>query len=378
MKHKHTLALSCTAIVIAAAVITQAGPLDPPAGAVKSSYKTLTEIEPRIAVNATNTAGDTNSVFRITQPGSYYLTENVLGQSAKIGIEINASGVTLDLNGFDVVGVPGSLDGIRTDAGADTSITIINGSIRNWGGSGVNLASFTTVDSVLDHLIVTGNGTDGIDASTNAVISHCVASNNAVDGISSGSGAVITECTASSNGRTGIGPSSGSTVAHCSAFLNVSSGISLASGGTATSCNSRSNGGHGIGTSSQCIVTNCNVSTNTANGIRCAGSGSLIEGNVCSLNGINAGDGAGIAVVSVDNTVVGNHCQGNDRGIDVSAAGNLILRNTCANNPTNFLIVADNRYGPIVNITGTGTAAVNGSSAASTLTTTDANANFAY
>ncbi|MFN9976214.1 MAG: hypothetical protein ACK58T_40580, partial [Phycisphaerae bacterium] len=83
-----------------------AGPLNPPAGPIASTGKTLTEVEPRIAINSTNTPGSsaTSSIFRITQPGSYYLTGNVVGLAGRHGIEIAASSVTLDLGGFTVDG----------------------------------------------------------------------------------------------------------------------------------------------------------------------------------------------------------------------------------------------------------------------------------
>ncbi|HRJ49802.1 MAG TPA: hypothetical protein PKU91_04680, partial [Phycisphaerales bacterium] len=86
------------------AMAVSAGPLDPPAGPVAGTYKTLTEVEPRIAINAVNTPGGANSLFRITQPGSYYLTGNITGVIGKHGIEIAASGVTIDLMGFDLQG----------------------------------------------------------------------------------------------------------------------------------------------------------------------------------------------------------------------------------------------------------------------------------
>jgi len=46
-------------------------------------------------LNAANTPGDADSVFKITQSGSYYLAGNITGVSAKYGVEIAASGVTL-------------------------------------------------------------------------------------------------------------------------------------------------------------------------------------------------------------------------------------------------------------------------------------------
>ncbi len=126
------------------AVILVAGPLNPPGGAVSSTYKTLSEVEPRIAINATNTPGDADSVFKITQPGSYYLTGNVTGVNAKHGIELAASNVTIDLNGFALMGVAGSLDGISTTTTV-LNIAIQNGMVTNWGDRGIDLGSPTEI-----------------------------------------------------------------------------------------------------------------------------------------------------------------------------------------------------------------------------------------
>ena len=52
--------------------------------------------------------------------------------------------------------------------------------------------------------------------------------------------------------------------------------------------------------------------------------------------------------------------------------------NSASGNTINYDIVINNRYGPIINITASGTAAVSGSSAVSTVATTDPWANFAY
>src|SRR5215470_13825947 len=75
--------------------VSARGPLNPPAGPVASTYKTLSEVEPRVAINAANTPGDANSTYRIAQAGSYYLTGNLSGEAGKSCIEIDASNVTL-------------------------------------------------------------------------------------------------------------------------------------------------------------------------------------------------------------------------------------------------------------------------------------------
>src|SRR5687767_7622300 len=103
--NRNSLAVAAGALALTGIVfLTVAGPLDPPDGPITSTYKTLTEVEPRIAVNAQNTPGDANSLFRITQPGSYYLTGNITGVPNKNGVYIFGHRVTLDLNGFTVDG----------------------------------------------------------------------------------------------------------------------------------------------------------------------------------------------------------------------------------------------------------------------------------
>jgi len=49
------------------------------------------------------------------------------------------------------------------------------------------------------------------------------------------------------------------------------------------------------------------------------------------------------------NRIEGNNCTDNDRGIDVDVSTNLIVRNTCSGNTTNYEIVAGNAVGTITN-----------------------------
>src|SRR3954468_6434409 len=78
------------------------GSLTPP-GLPAPLFKTLQQVEPRTEINATNTPGDASSIFRITAPGSYYLSGNITGVSPKGGIVIASNDVTVDLNGFAVI-----------------------------------------------------------------------------------------------------------------------------------------------------------------------------------------------------------------------------------------------------------------------------------
>src|SRR3954454_9857343 len=104
------------------------GVLTPPAGAPAPTMKTLDQIEPRKEVNATNTPGNATNLFIINAPGSYYLSGDITGVAGKSGILINADSVTLDLNGFALIG-GGSGTGIAVTS-LERNLTIRNGTVR--------------------------------------------------------------------------------------------------------------------------------------------------------------------------------------------------------------------------------------------------------
>jgi hypothetical protein len=81
-----------------------------------------------IEVNSVNTPGDATAEFVISQPGSYCLGSNVVGVSGKTGIRIDADSVTLDLSGFAMLGVSGSLSGVLINT--HIHVAVRNGSIR--------------------------------------------------------------------------------------------------------------------------------------------------------------------------------------------------------------------------------------------------------
>src|SRR5204863_5733851 len=85
------------------------------------------------------TPGDSGSVYKITQPGSYYLAGDLAGVMGKNGILITTSRVSIDLLGFHLVGVPGSLAGIAIFGGGLTEISVTDGSASSWGQFGIDL-----------------------------------------------------------------------------------------------------------------------------------------------------------------------------------------------------------------------------------------------
>jgi hypothetical protein len=109
------------------------GSLTPP-GTPAPTMKSLDQIASTgIAINATNTPGDSGDVFVISQTGNYYMTGNIAAASGKNGIKINASGTTIDMNGFQISGAGsgGGSAGILILAGSQCCVK--NGSITNIG-----------------------------------------------------------------------------------------------------------------------------------------------------------------------------------------------------------------------------------------------------
>ncbi len=380
-----------------------AGPINPPVGAVASTFKTLQEVEPRIAISATNTPGDATSSFKIIASGSYYLTGNITGVAGKHGIAIAASGVTLDLNGFDVTGVPamGLFDGVSTVGPGLTSIAVVNGSVRGWGRSGVDCGTSLATNCRVDGVLASGNTVNGILVGVGSIVSNCVGSSNGATGIITGFACTLSNCSVSSNAADGISANSFSTVTGCMAYLNVSKGIRVGTGSTLANCVANSNSDSGFGVTFGCTVTHCSASSNAANGIITSSSsfstgctiadctvrqngldgivcssGCVIRGNTCDSNG-NLGDGAGIHATLGDNRIEGNNCTLSDRGIRVDFAGNMIVRNTCSGNTTaNWDVAAGNVC--LVVQGAVGSAAILGNTGGVAPGSTDPNANFSY
>jgi parallel beta-helix repeat protein len=404
----------------------QAGPLTPPAGPVAPTGKTTQELfdkvaasEPRIAINATNTPGTATSLFKIGAPGSYYLTGNIQGVSGKHGIEIAGGGVSLDLNGFDMVGAPGSLDGIRLTLSGQTNLTVRNGSLRLWRGCGIDLSASAGNVSIHD-INADSNTLDGIRVSDGASVVRCTASYNGAGGLRMSNGGQAEGCIASWNGTEGIRTGDGCTVSNCSAFQNASDGLRVEIGCTVSNCSASNNTGNGINTAYGCTVSNCAAFGNANNGILCfgffgnggctvahctvysntgsgidvnfgstvndctvrhnildgirCGSQCTIRGNTCT-NNYTGGTNAGIHAIGNDNRIEGNSCTGAARGIDVDLAGNIIIRNTCSGNTTNWDVVAGNVCLVVQGVTG---AAILGNTGGVAPGSTDPNANFSY
>lgn len=324
------------------ACIAPAGPIDPPAGPVASTMKPLDQVEPRTPITAQTCPGDADSVFKITQPGSYYLTGEVAGEAGKRGIEIAAANVSIDLRGFTLHGVPGSLDGIGADMGAFGGLVVSNGAIRAWGGRGVYGAYAGR--SRFEGLTITENGGLGLSCGDGSTVVNCMLSQNAGGGLYVSFGTVV-GCTAI--GNTGDGFSgAGATVRDCAASYNTESGFHLQSA-TLHNCQASSNG-IGFELYSGCVLSDSTANYNATDGIKAEYNNTIRNCEALSNGDASWNTGAGIRLTGANNRVEGNSASHNDTGIDADAAGNIIITNSAADNTTNYSFVSGNTYGPIV------------------------------
>lgn len=371
-------------------------PLGPPGPTMRTLDQIDAKLEKRTPISSLP--------FNITQPGSYYLTGNLTGVSGQSGVTVSTSDVTIDLNGFALTGVAGSIHGI--EANAPSNVAICNGTIRNWGGSGI--FAQPTSNSQFQNLRLSNNAEFGILGGPGSAIKNCVARENGESGIYVLPGSTIAHCTAEGNGRSGFfGNNSTGNVSHCSATGNGEDGISA---GTVTDCDAFDNGGSGIRattvigcttrdnestgiiantvTSSSAhsngnaginasMVTNCRASSNSLDGIvsptviGCTAIqnnrhgirvGAMAKDNVCTGNGAN-GDGAGIHFSGDGVRIEGNNCYDNDWGIQsLPGTNGFIVRNSArgnsgtATNPGASASYdfdrATNTYGPVITVNG--------------------------
>ncbi|MGB8681488.1 MAG: NosD domain-containing protein [Candidatus Binatus sp.] len=206
--------------------------------------------------------------------GSYRLTGNLTVPSGTNGINVNAANVTIDLNGFSIIGPLTTLTS-ATPIGIDAFeilVTVENGIVTGFG-TGVEVGG----GGIIRNVHVDGNF-NGIEASNNSVVTGCTANNGNVGG-------------------TGIA---------CAATCTISGNTANGDGAGGITC-----GGDA------CVISG-NTASDDGVGIHCKGSGCLISGNTVTSAGtypIEASDAttgyggnvlAGL-VVSLGGTSFGNN-----------------------------------------------------------------------
>lgn len=134
-----------------------AGPLTPPPGPPTSTLRTLDQVEPRTEINTL--PGILGTLHAIDQPGSYYLTGDIV-TIPPIIIRITASNAVIDLNGFALDGNGTAPTAIRVAIPAGV-VTVRNGTIRNTTGLAIQLDNPFSTRVILDNVVVTDCGSGG-------------------------------------------------------------------------------------------------------------------------------------------------------------------------------------------------------------------------
>jgi len=224
----------------------------------------------------------------ISVPGSYKLSGNLAVPDANTtAIQVNADDVSIDLNGFAIVGKTvctgfpatscspsGQGVGINSQ---NTNVTVINGTVRGMGGVGIVLLGG---HSRIERVQAISNGSTGLVA-------------NPIFPVATGD-SIITSCIATQNGNVGIG------VAGLGAN-NVSNGNF-----------------EGMELIRQGVAINNTLNSNTRDGI--SGAGTFI-GNTAFFN-------AGPGIVAGCPSTLGSNAAGFNGGLADIVLGNDL--STCA------------------------------------------------
>jgi hypothetical protein len=145
----------------------------------------------------------------ISQSGSYRLKSNLVVPDANTtAIDVEASDVTIDLNGFAILGpyvcsgTPGNCraggsGGGITGPGAVTParVTVRNGTVKGMGGTGISLGE----QGIVEDVRAIGNSGNGILVLGEGKIVGSIAIGNSGYGITTGGGRIVTGNIANGN-----------------------------------------------------------------------------------------------------------------------------------------------------------------------------------
>ena len=310
------------------------GVLIPP-GAPAPTMRTLTQVEPRTPIS--------NANFTISSSGSYYLTTNLV--CAESGIIIAASYVTLDLNGFSIIGRDTNSEwGIHTSGGYKTNVVVRNGTVQGFGQLGMDVSMCR--GSLFENLALLDNFASGMSIGINSQAINCRAANNNAFGLRLNNRSSAIGCSAWGNRMSGIDGDHEVIILNCIAYSNLHHGINVDNHCQVKNCVSTCNSSNGITTMTGSVIEGNNSSSNGIHGIsvqtRC-----LVKNNNCIYNGRIDANGAGIHALNLNNRIEENHVASNDTGIWCPGVTNWIAKNTAVGNTTEYNVAPGNRIAPI-------------------------------
>jgi hypothetical protein len=312
MKTKLTFALAMMSVLDI--TLFAQGSLTPP-GPPTNTMKTLDQLDAKLETRAPISSAP----FTITNSGSYYLTAKLTVPSGN-AINIAASGVTVDLNGFTITSTSPSPSGYAIQlGGGNRNITILNGFIESgvtnngldvYSGSGF-VAGVYPSGNVNYNVRVTGVSVRGcfygiiLANGDSTIVESCTVHTVSMDGITADT---IRNCVVFDCGGIAI---SGEQVSSCrGASTKAGNGIEAV-----TVHNSTGTSGSGRGVSANHLAINSlGVSFSgtglfaftamnchgTSYGLGAIGTGiGLVSTNASFCTGARYGDGSGTAIQAI-------------------------------------------------------------------------------
>jgi hypothetical protein len=322
--------------------------------------------------------------FAIAASGSYVLTSNLTPPAATGALVVAAPNVTLDLNGFDVIGSLGGAAVGISGVGAGGGLTVRDGTIENFSGAGISVDTNakilrTTIRNngagiallppgrclIVENTIIDNNaagGTNvGIEAGDECKIENNVIAQNDGGGIACASSVIVHNeiiANGAGAGQGGILCFDGCTIQENVIRFNSDYGISDSLGpaaalpfpsppgtpfpafpvGGGPSPNvilkntiDGTAAGYGIYANTTAVVSHNSVSNNGLEGILCGGSCTIVGNQVNSNNltgGTNGGVTAGPGSTVNDNSISFNFGVGLTIDPAASYKGNNLTGNT--------------------------------------------------
>jgi hypothetical protein len=307
-------------------------PLDG-SGNPQPAMKTLHQVEPRIPL-----AGGTIAHV-ISQPGSYYRTGNLSQSGSSSAISVTAQNVTLDLNGFAVIGngTGSMIPGINVTA---NHFVIRNGSLRGWSGT----ALFANGESMrVENIISHDNTGSGMYAGKNALVQGCQLRNNTASGMSAGDNSVVRHCNAVGNGYKSILLGANCLVESCVTSGGFS-GIETGDGGTVRFSSAAGATAIGIATENNGTISDCSVEGSTGTGFALRTmNGSKVER--CRVTGSTVAYGIGTGNSSSVTDCLVKSCSGFfgiKTGTDCMVTGCQVSENSSTVNESGGISVLEN------------------------------------